>query len=45
MRAVEDNKILIDLMGARCTYKFEIGPGYAMFKKDSDHPELEYLSD
>lgn len=32
LRAVEDNKVLIDIMGKRDTFKFEIGPGYALLK-------------
>lgn len=30
-------------MGARDTYKFEIGSGYALFKKNENHPELAHI--
>ncbi len=45
MRSVEDNKVVIDLMAGRDTYVFEIGPGYALFRGNPEHPELAYLSD
>lgn len=34
---------MIDIMGARDTYKFEIGSGYALFKKNENHPELAHI--
>lgn len=30
-------------MAIRDTYKFEIGPGYALLKKNESHPELESI--
>lgn len=32
-------------MGVRDTYKFEIGPGYAVYKKNENHPELAHIWD
>lgn len=40
MRAVDDNKILVDIKGNRDTFKFEIGPGYAMLIPNPEIPEF-----
>jgi len=45
MRAVDDNKVVIDIMTMRDTHVFEIGPGYALLRGNKEHPELKHIQD